>query len=94
MLGNGWLGCSREYEYPTALFDADYGEPAGLCRETAPGSEVFFARVDQSNSADGLSNVDGHFYDEVMTPRSAADTRCDRISSHVQLSSTHESYII
>ena len=41
MLGNGWLGCSREYEYPTALFDADYGEPAGLCRETAPGSEVF-----------------------------------------------------
>eukprot|EP00326_Haptolina_ericina_P001279 CAMPEP_0181224288 /NCGR_PEP_ID=MMETSP1096-20121128/31037_1 /TAXON_ID=156174 ORGANISM="Chrysochromulina ericina, Strain CCMP281" /NCGR_SAMPLE_ID=MMETSP1096 /ASSEMBLY_ACC=CAM_ASM_000453 /LENGTH=399 /DNA_ID=CAMNT_0023317341 /DNA_START=91 /DNA_END=1290 /DNA_ORIENTATION=- len=41
VLGNGWLGCSREYEYPAALFDADYGEPIGLCRETAPGSEMF-----------------------------------------------------
>ena len=41
VLGNGWLGCSRSFEYPAELFDADYGEPLGLCRETAPGSEVF-----------------------------------------------------
>ena len=24
-----------------ALFDADYGEPVGLCAETAPGSQKF-----------------------------------------------------
>lgn len=41
VMGNGWLGCSNSYQYPSELFDADYGEPLGLCRETAPGSEVF-----------------------------------------------------
>jgi hypothetical protein len=39
-LGHGWLGCSREYEVPP-LLNADYGEPTGLCSETAPGSGVF-----------------------------------------------------
>ena len=39
-LGHGWLGCSHDYAYPAAL-DADYGEPAALCAETAPGSQVF-----------------------------------------------------
>ena len=39
-LGHGWLGCSLEYEYPAAL-NADYGEPTGLCAETAPASGVF-----------------------------------------------------
>lgn len=40
-LGNGWLGCALAYEYPAAQFNADYGEPTGLCGETAPGSGVF-----------------------------------------------------
>ncbi len=39
-LGHGWLGCSRDYEVP-ALLDADFGEPLGLCAETAPHSGVF-----------------------------------------------------
>lgn len=40
-LGHGWLGCSREYQFPDAL-NADYGEPtSGLCKETAPNSGVF-----------------------------------------------------
>ena len=39
-LGHGWLGCSREYAYPTEL-NGDYGEPLGLCSETATGSGVF-----------------------------------------------------
>lgn len=40
-LGNGWLGCSREYEFPSLQFNADYGTPLGLCAETAPGTGVF-----------------------------------------------------
>ena len=40
-LGNGWLGCSRQYEYPAAQFNADYGTPLGFCAETAPNSGVF-----------------------------------------------------
>jgi len=39
-LGHGWLGCSREYEVPEEI-NADYGEPVGLCQETAEGSGVF-----------------------------------------------------
>jgi len=39
-LGHGWSGCSRVYEWPKEL-DADYGEPLGLCKETAPNSGVF-----------------------------------------------------
>jgi hypothetical protein len=39
-LGHGWLGCSRTYDFPAAL-NADYGEPLGLCSETAAGSGVF-----------------------------------------------------
>ena len=39
-LGHGWSGCSRVYEYPEEL-NRDYGEPLGLCTETAPNSGVF-----------------------------------------------------
>ena len=39
-LGHGWLGCSREYELPEQI-NYDYGEPTGLCTETAPNSGVF-----------------------------------------------------
>ena len=40
-LGHGWEGCSRVYEFPPEL-SADYGEPVDeLCKETAPGSQVF-----------------------------------------------------
>jgi hypothetical protein len=39
-LGWGWVGCSVNYFFPPE-FNADYGEPTGLCRETAPGSEIF-----------------------------------------------------
>ena len=39
-LGHGWLGCSREYQVPEQL-DWDYGEPTGLCTETAANSGVF-----------------------------------------------------
>jgi len=40
-LGHGWMGCSREYYFPTE-FNVDYGEPtSGLCKETAPKSGVF-----------------------------------------------------
>jgi hypothetical protein len=40
-LGNGWTGCSREYEYPAKQFNADYGEPLGLATETAKDSGIF-----------------------------------------------------
>lgn len=39
-LGHGWLGCSLTYEFPDKL-NWDYGEPLGLCSETAPNSGVF-----------------------------------------------------
>ena len=39
-LGHGWLGCSRDYEVVDQL-NWDYGEPQGLCAETAPNSGVF-----------------------------------------------------
>lgn len=39
-LGHGWLGCSRGYVVPDEI-NWDYGEPVGLCSETAPGSGVF-----------------------------------------------------
>lgn len=39
-LGHAWKGCSKDYLYPDAL-NADYGEPLGLCTETAPNSGVF-----------------------------------------------------
>lgn len=35
-LGWGWKGCSRSYHFPDE-FNQDYGEPVGLCEETAPG---------------------------------------------------------
>ena len=39
-LGHGWVGCSREYEVPQQI-NWDYGEPVGLCKETAANSGVF-----------------------------------------------------
>ena len=36
LLGVGWVGCSKEYDYPAALAK-DYGEPLGRANETAPG---------------------------------------------------------
>ena len=39
--GFGWRGCGHALPYDRALLDADYGEPTGLCAETAPGSGVF-----------------------------------------------------
>lgn len=39
-LGHSWKGCSQTYDFPQAL-NRDYGEPEGLCHETAPGSGVF-----------------------------------------------------
>jgi hypothetical protein len=39
-LGHGWKGCSRQYEFPKE-FNQDVGEPLGICKETAPGSQVF-----------------------------------------------------
>lgn len=39
-LGHGWLGCSHTYIFPPEL-NLDYGEPTELCKETAPGSEIF-----------------------------------------------------
>ena len=43
--GTGWLECSRDWAFPSAL-NVDVGTPAaafsaGLCAETAPGSGVF-----------------------------------------------------
>ena len=39
-LGHGWLGCSKDYVFPAEL-NMDYGEPTGLCTETAKNSGVF-----------------------------------------------------
>ena len=39
-LGHGWRGCSLEYVFPEAL-NRDYGEPTGICKETAEHSGVF-----------------------------------------------------
>jgi len=36
VLGHGWKGCSRKYNYPAAL-NAEYGEPTELCHETSSG---------------------------------------------------------
>lgn len=40
-LGNGWTGCSHGYEYPSALFDQDYGVPLGRAQESPPSSGIF-----------------------------------------------------
>ena len=47
-LGHGWSGCSKQYEYPKEL-DGDYGEPLGLCTETAPGSGIFRRKWSNTN---------------------------------------------
>lgn len=39
-LGHGWRGCSRSYYFPPE-FNEDYGEPSGLCTESAVNSGVF-----------------------------------------------------
>ena len=39
-LGHAWKGCSRQYLFPEEL-SLDYGEPTGLCAETAPKSGIF-----------------------------------------------------
>ena len=40
-LGSGWSGCGiSSFDYPAGLA-SDYGEPLGLCAETASGSGVF-----------------------------------------------------
>lgn len=39
-LGHGWLGCSRTYQVPEQI-NWDFGEPTGMCAETAPNSGVF-----------------------------------------------------
>ena len=40
-LGHGWVGCSKNYPFPTEL-GLDYGEPVDkICKETAPNSGVF-----------------------------------------------------
>ena len=39
-LGHGWQGCSLDYAFPDAL-NSDYGEPTGICKETATRSGVF-----------------------------------------------------
>ena len=39
-LGHGWKGCSRNYLFPPEL-NLDYGEPMGVCKESASGSGVF-----------------------------------------------------
>merc|ERR1712146_257038 len=46
-IGHAWIGCASagnraEDKYPRpASLDADYGEPQGLCTETATNSGVF-----------------------------------------------------
>jgi hypothetical protein len=41
-LGFGWIGCNKEYDpRATGFAGVDYGEPNGVCAETAPGSGVF-----------------------------------------------------
>ena len=47
-LGHGWLGCSHEYPFPPE-FNLDYGQPVGLCSETAPGTGVFRRRWTKAN---------------------------------------------
>ena len=39
-LGHGWLGCSREYQVPEQI-NWDYGEPVGLCKETAVRESIY-----------------------------------------------------
>jgi hypothetical protein len=38
--GTGWQGCSHMYPFPPVL-NGDFGEPAGMCAETAAGSGVY-----------------------------------------------------
>eukprot|EP01050_Picozoa_sp_SAG11_P028891 SAG11_NODE_7915_length_1081_cov_1.298371_1_plen_61_part_00 len=40
-------GCSKHYYFPPE-FNVDYGEPAGLCKESATGSEVFTREYSKS----------------------------------------------
>jgi len=52
-LGWGWTGCSKQYYFPPE-FNVDYGEPtttgaAGLCSETATGSQVFVREFTKAN---------------------------------------------
>lgn len=39
-LGHSWMGCGPQYSFPDELH-LDYGEPSGLCMETAPNSSIF-----------------------------------------------------
>jgi hypothetical protein len=46
-LGHGWTGCDNSFEWPSQL-DGDYGEPEGLCAETATGSGIFLRNFTKS----------------------------------------------
>jgi len=50
-LGWGFTGCSRSYYFPPE-FNVDYGEPAvgaaGLCKETAAGSAIFYRQYSKA----------------------------------------------
>ena len=45
MLGYSWCGCTNGQQMrPRAKeWDGDFGEPLGVCKETAPGSGVYGA---------------------------------------------------
>ena len=47
-LGNGWVGCSQQFEYPASQFNADYGDALGFCAETAPSSGIFVREFTKS----------------------------------------------
>ena len=39
--GHAWKGCSLQYAFPSQL-NLDYGEPLGLCAETAEGAAPLY----------------------------------------------------
>lgn len=66
-LGYSWQGCFGDlsasktpiqYHFPDAL-DLDYGEPTGVCEETAEGSEVFVRQWSKANVTLDCKNWQG-----------------------------------
>jgi hypothetical protein len=67
-LGHGWRGCSRTYFFPPE-FHLDYGEPNGLCKETAHDSGIF-----QREFSKSTVQMDCNTWEGTITMKSETDS--------------------
>jgi|EP01044_Picomonas_judraskeda_P002067 hypothetical protein len=58
-LGWNWVGCGATPLRPAGM-DGDYGEPVGLCKETAPQSQIFERNYTKAKVTLNCAEWEGH----------------------------------